>query len=80
VCQSLAVIPGVSRSAATIVGGMLTGVSRYAVVEFSFLLAAPTMFAATVFDIYKNPEVLVSGNSVVLLVVCLCLLWLRISV
>lgn len=68
VCQSLAVIPGVSRSAATIVGGMLAGISRYAVVEFSFLLAAPTMFAATAFDIYKNPQTLSGENMGALIV------------
>ncbi len=52
--QSLAVIPGVSRSAATIVGGMLWGVKRKTIVEFSFLLAVPTMIAATGLDVYKN--------------------------
>jgi undecaprenyl-diphosphatase len=53
-CQSLAVIPGVSRSAATIVGGLALGLSRRAIVEFSFLLAIPTMLAATVLDLAKN--------------------------
>jgi len=52
--QTIAIIPGVSRSAATIVGGELVGVSRKAIVEFSFLLAIPTMFAATALDVYKN--------------------------
>lgn len=68
VIQSLAVIPGVSRSAATIVGGLSLGLSRKTIVEFSFLLAIPTMLAASVFDIYKNPEVLSGGNTGVLLV------------
>ncbi len=45
--QSCALIPGVSRSAATIIGGLLLGISREAIVEFSFLLALPTMVAAT---------------------------------
>jgi len=54
--QTLAVIPGVSRSAATIVSGMAIGLSREAVVEFSFLLAIPTMLAATVYDLYKNVD------------------------
>ena len=45
--QSLAMIPGVSRSAATIVGGLLMGLKRKVIVEFSFLLAVPTMLAAT---------------------------------
>lgn len=54
ICQSVAIIPGVSRSAATVVGGMLLGMSRTAIVEFSFLLAAPTMAAATALDLYKS--------------------------
>lgn len=53
-CQSIAIIPGVSRSAATIIGGEILGLSRIAVVEFSFLLAVPTMAAATGYDIYKQ--------------------------
>ncbi len=52
--QALAVVPGVSRSAATIVGGELARVSRRAVVEFSFLLAVPTMLAAAGYDLLKN--------------------------
>jgi undecaprenyl-diphosphatase len=55
--QSLAVIPGVSRSAATIVGGLILGMKRKLIVEFSFLLAVPTMLAATVYDLYKNGAV-----------------------
>ena len=53
-CQALAVIPGVSRSAATILGGLMLGVSRHAIVEFSFLLAVPTKLAATAFDLIKT--------------------------
>jgi undecaprenyl-diphosphatase len=52
--QSIAIVPGVSRSAATIVGGLALGLKRATIVEFSFLLAVPTMLAATVLDIYKN--------------------------
>lgn len=52
--QVLSVIPGVSRAGATIVGGLLTGLSRPAAVEFSFLLGVPTMVAATTLDIAKN--------------------------
>lgn len=52
--QALAIIPGVSRAAATIVGGLLVGLPRRVIVEFSFLLAVPTMFAASALDIYKN--------------------------
>src|SRR3989338_8887149 len=52
--QTTAMIPGVSRSAATIVGGLIVGLKRKTIVEFSFLLAVPTMLAATVFDLTKN--------------------------
>lgn len=54
VCQCLALWPGFSRSGATIGGGMLLGVSRYAASEFSFLLAVPMMLGATVLDLYKS--------------------------
>ena len=46
-------IPGVSRSAATIIGGMSQGMSRKQAAEFSFFLALPTMFGATVLKVYK---------------------------
>ncbi|HET6489274.1 MAG TPA: undecaprenyl-diphosphate phosphatase [Syntrophales bacterium] len=52
--QSIAMIPGVSRSASTIVGGLILGLKRKTIVEFSFLLAVPTMLAATVYDLYKT--------------------------
>ncbi len=52
--QSLAIIPGVSRAGATIIGGLLMGIDRKTIVEFSFLLAVPTMAAATVYDLYKS--------------------------
>jgi len=55
IVQSLAIVPGVSRAGATIVGGLSLGITRKKIVEFSFLLAIPTMLAATVLDIYKNP-------------------------
>lgn len=54
VCQSFALIPGVSRAAATIIGGLILGVQRKTIVEFSFLLAIPTMLSATGLDILKN--------------------------
>lgn len=60
--QSVAVIPGVSRSAATILGGLSLGVSRVAIVEFSFLLAVPTMAAATGYDLLKNVGSFNSGD------------------
>lgn len=52
--QSISVIPGVSRAAATICGGLLLGLKRKTIVEFSFLLAVPTMLAATGFDLIKS--------------------------
>jgi undecaprenyl-diphosphatase len=59
-------IPGVSRSAASIIGGMSQGLTRKVAAEFSFFLAVPTMFAVTVksmYDIYKeHPELLSSEN------------------
>ncbi len=53
-CQALAVIPGVSRSGATIVGGMALGISRKAIIDFTFVLAVPTMLAATLLEIVKH--------------------------
>lgn len=52
--QVLALIPGVSRAGATIIGGLLCGVQRRAAAEFSFFLAIPTMLGATSYDLYKN--------------------------
>ncbi len=52
VWQCLAMVPGVSRSAATIIGGMTQGLTRKHAAEFSFFLAVPTMFGATVKSIY----------------------------
>lgn len=52
--QVLAMIPGVSRAAATIIGGLLVGINRKTVVEFSFLLAIPTMAAATGLDLLRS--------------------------
>lgn len=54
VFQSLAMVPGTSRSGATIIGGLLLNLDRKTAAEFSFLLAVPTMFMATFYDIYKN--------------------------
>jgi len=53
-CQAVAMIPGVSRSAATIIGGLVLGIKRKTVVEFSFLLSVPTMAAATGLDLMKS--------------------------
>jgi undecaprenyl-diphosphatase len=52
--QSVAMIPGVSRAAATIIGGLVVGLKRKTIVEFSFLLAIPTMLAATALDLAKS--------------------------
>ncbi|AGN85810.1 MULTISPECIES: undecaprenyl-diphosphate phosphatase [Enterobacteriaceae] len=60
--QCLALWPGFSRSGATISGGMLMGVSRYAASEFSFLLAVPMMMGATVLDLYKSMGFLTVGD------------------
>jgi undecaprenyl-diphosphatase len=61
VCQCLAMVPGVSRSGATIVGAMLMGVEKRAAAEFSFLLSLPTMGAAVAYDLFKNRDVLDFG-------------------
>lgn len=52
--QAIAMIPGVSRSASTIVGGLLLGLKRRTIVEFTFLLAVPTMLAATGYDLVRS--------------------------
>lgn len=54
IMQCLALVPGVSRSGATILGALLLGVERRTAAEFSFFLAIPTMLGATVYDLYKN--------------------------
>lgn len=68
VFQSIAIIPGVSRSAATIVGGLLIGIPRSAIVEFSFLLAVPVMLAASGLDLIKSAS-LFSAQDVTVLAV-----------
>lgn len=67
-CQCLAMIPGVSRSGATIIGAMLLGVERKAAAEFSFFLAVPTMLAASSVDLYKNAHQLHAQDALVLAV------------
>ena len=56
--QALALVPGTSRSGATIIGGMLFGLSRVAATEFSFFLAIPTLFAATGYSLWKDSTLL----------------------
>ena len=61
-CQCLALIPGVSRSGATIVGAMLMGTDKRSAAEFSFFLAMPTMAGAFAYDLYKNYATLSPDN------------------
>jgi undecaprenyl-diphosphatase len=56
--QACALIPGTSRSGATIIGGLLFGLSRKAATEFSFFLAIPTLLAATAYQLYKERHLL----------------------
>ncbi len=56
-------VPGVSRSNATIMGGLLLGMNRKDAAEFSFLLAIPTMLAVTLYDVYKNFSVFLFGDG-----------------
>jgi undecaprenyl-diphosphatase len=86
--QCIALIPGVSRSAATIIGGMANGLTRQQAAEFSFFLAVPTMFAASVYKVYTGwrdtPEVfsqtqfgmLLLGNAVAFVVAALSIRFL----
>lgn len=64
--QALAIVPGVSRSAATILGGLALGYSRVAIVEFSFLLAVPTLLAASGLDLVKNGLEITNGEWLLL--------------
>jgi undecaprenyl-diphosphatase len=66
--QSLALIPGVSRSAASIVGGLALGIRRTAIVEFSFLLAVPTMLAASGLDLVKNASSFSAADTLMLVI------------
>ena len=60
--QALALVPGTSRSGATIIGGMLFGLSRVAATEFSFFLAIPTLFAATGYSLWKDSTLLAAQS------------------
>ncbi|MBP3438093.1 MAG: undecaprenyl-diphosphate phosphatase [Sutterella sp.] len=62
IAQCAAMIPGTSRSGATIIGGLCFGLSRKAATEFSFFLSIPTIFGATVYDLWKSRELLVLDN------------------
>jgi undecaprenyl-diphosphatase len=69
--QTVAMIPGVSRSAATIIGGLTQGLNKRTAAEFSFFLAVPTMFAATVYKMfnYYREGGSFGGDEVVLLII-----------
>jgi undecaprenyl-diphosphatase len=58
IAQAFALIPGTSRSGATIIGGLLFGLSRKAATEFSFFLAIPTLIVASLYDLYKHRDLL----------------------
>lgn len=64
--QCVSMIPGVSRAAATIVGGVFNGLDKKQATEFSFLLAVPTMFAATGYDLLKTPVIFTERQMVLL--------------
>ncbi len=66
--QCLAMIPGVSRSGATIMGALMLKVERKTAAEFSFFLAIPTMVGATAYDVYKNAHAL-SGNDAMMIAI-----------
>lgn len=68
ICQILAMIPGVSRAGATIMGALMLRVDRPAATEFSFFLAIPTMLGATVYDLYKSRAELSVDNMMVIAV------------
>jgi len=66
--QCLAMVPGTSRSGATIISGMLAGIQRKTATEFSFFLAMPTMLAATVYDVYKHGSLLSASQGTTIVV------------
>jgi undecaprenyl-diphosphatase len=61
--QATAIIPGVSRSGATIVAGILMGIKKSVIVEYTFILAIPTIAVATLYDLYKSRDLIYSLNS-----------------
>jgi len=73
--QCVALVPGVSRSGATIIGGMLLGMDRRSATEFSFFLAIPMLFGAAVYDLYKHHHLL-SSADIPMFVVGMVTAWL----
>jgi undecaprenyl-diphosphatase len=81
--QCFSMIPGVSRAAATIIGGVFNRLDKKQATEFSFLLAVPTMFAATGYDLFKTSIVFTKHEVVLLgigLVVAFFTAWLAVKV
>jgi undecaprenyl-diphosphatase len=70
--QCLALVPGVSRSGATIVGALLMGADKRSAAEFSFFLSMPTMAGAFAYDLYKNRDVLSFDDAAVIAVGFIC--------
>ncbi|WP_106476081.1 undecaprenyl-diphosphate phosphatase [Phytohalomonas tamaricis] len=68
IAQCFAVIPGTSRSGATIVGGMLSGLSRKTATEFSFFIAIPTMLGATTLDLWENHSLITANDALTIAV------------
>lgn len=66
--QALALVPGMSRSGATILGGMCFGLSRQTATEFSFFLALPIMFAATGLDLFQARDLLSADDALIFLI------------
>ncbi|MCK9401323.1 MAG: undecaprenyl-diphosphate phosphatase [Bacteroidales bacterium] len=81
--QCFSMIPGVSRAAATIIGGVFNGLDKKQATEFSFLLAVPTMFAATGYDLLKTPVVFTNHEILLLtigFIVALFTAWIAVKV
>ena len=70
--QCLALVPGVSRSGATIVGALLLGASKRSAAEFSFFLSMPTMAGAFAYDLYKNRDVLTLDDAALIAIGFVC--------
>lgn len=81
--QCFSMIPGVSRAAATIIGGVFNGLDKKQATEFSFLLAVPTMFAATGYDLLKTPAVFSKQEIILLaigLIVAFVTAWIAVKI